>query len=124
MIFFHPAQQEVFHSDEIMQQVDLMPSIFGYCGYKGQFVSFGHNVFDSSTPRFAINYLSGTYQFYISHYLIEFNGDKILKIWDLENGNSEVSPDQVLQIQEYEKLMKAVIQQYSNGLIHNQLRFN
>lgn len=124
MIFFHPAQQEVFHSDEIMQQVDLMPSIFGYCGYKGQFVSFGHNVFDSSTPRFAINYLSGTYQFYISHYLIEFNGDKILKIWDLENGNSEVSPDQVLQLQEYEKLMKAVIQQYSNGLIHNQLKFN
>lgn len=124
MIFFHPAQQEVFHSGEIMQQVDLMPSIFGYCGYKGQFISFGDNVFDSSTPRFAINYLSGTYQFYISHYLIEFNGDKILKIWDLENGNNEVSPDQVLQIQEYEKLMKAVIQQYSNGLLHNQLRFN
>lgn len=124
MIFFHPAQQEVFHSDEIMQQVDLMPSIFGYCGFTGQFVSFGHNVFDSSTPRFAINYLSGTYQFYISHYLIEFNGDKILKIWDLENGNNEVSPDQVLQIQEYEKLMKAVIQQYSNGLLHNQLKFN
>ena len=124
MIFFHPAQQEVFHSDEIMQQVDLMPSIFGYCGFTGQFVSFGHNVFDSSTPRFAINYLSGTYQFYISHYLIEFNGDKILKIWDLENGNNEVSPDQVLQLQEYEKLMKAVIQQYSNGLLHNQLRLN
>jgi phosphoglycerol transferase MdoB-like AlkP superfamily enzyme len=124
MIFYHPAQAEVFHSDEIMQQVDIMPSIFGYCGFKGAFVSFGNNVFDSSTPRFAINYLSGTYQFYISHYLIEFNGDKILKIWDLEKeGNQrEIPSEQVPQIKEYERLMKAVIQQYHEGLLHNKLK--
>lgn len=126
MIFFHPAHQEVFHSDEIMQQVDIMPSIFGYCGFKGAFVSFGNNVFDRSTPRFSINYLSGTYQFYISHYLIEFNGDKVLKIWDLEKeeGNRAITSDAIPQFSEYETLMKAVIQQYSNGLLHNQLKIN
>lgn len=126
MIFFHPAQPEAFHSDEIMQQVDIMPSIFGYCGFKGPFVSFGNNVFDSSTPRFAINYLSGTYQFYISHYLIEFNGDKILKIWDLdkEGNQRDISSQSIPQIKEYERLMKAVIQQYHEGLLHNKLKIN
>ena len=126
MIFFHPAQQEVFHSDEIMQQVDIMPAIFGYCSFKGKFVSFGHNVFDRTTPRFAINYLSGTYQFYISHYLMEFDGDKILRIWDLEKeeGSRAIASDAIPQFSEYETLMKAVIQQYTCGLLRNQLKIN
>ena len=103
-VLFHPAQQEIFHSDEMMQQLDIMPSIFGYCGFSGSFVSFGNNVFDSSTPRFAINCLSDTYQFYISHYLIEFDGDKILRIWDLEKeqGSRAINSDAIPQFSEYE----------------------
>ena len=126
MIFFHPAKQEVFHSDEIMQQLDIMPSIFGYCGFSGQFVSFGNNVFDSSTPRFAINCLSDTYQFHFTHYLIEFDGDKIVRIWDLEKepGQRAVSAEAITQFSEYEKLMKAVVQQYTCGLLHNKLKID
>ncbi|MCR5114562.1 MAG: sulfatase-like hydrolase/transferase [Bacteroidales bacterium] len=124
MIFFHPQQQEVYHSDEIMQQVDIMPSIFGYCGFKAKFISFGHNVFEDGTPRFAIDHLSGTYQFYIDQYLIEFDGRDAMKVWDLKTPmpRQEVDPKKVERMEEYEQLMKAVIQQYHNRLNRNQLK--
>lgn len=123
ILFFHPQQKAHFHVDEIMQQVDIMPSIFGFCGFTEHFVSFGNNVFDDSTPRFAIDYLAGTYQFYISHYLIEFDGNSIQKVWDLaqEMPRTPIASNAIENFNSYENLMKAVIQQFNNQLIGNKL---
>lgn len=123
MLFFHPQQKEVYHAAEIMQQVDVMPSIFGYCGYSGEFCSFGNNVFDDSTPRFSIAHQAGIYQMYIYHYLIDFDGNKIVSIWDLndEMPRSPIAPDSVTDLKEFETLLKSVIQNFNNGLINNRL---
>lgn len=123
MLFFHPQQKEVYHASEIMQQVDILPSIFGYCGFTGAFCSFGNNVFDDSTPRFSIAHQAGMFQMYIDHYLIDFDGNKILNIWDLNEKmpRSPLAPESVPDIKEYETLIKSVIQQFHNGLINNKL---
>ncbi|MBQ7735490.1 MAG: LTA synthase family protein [Bacteroidales bacterium] len=116
MIFYWPKISVSYRSDRIVQQVDVMPSIFDFCNLQGTFTSFGHSAFDDKATHFAINYLSGNYHFYTSHFLFEFNGKEITHIWDLQGGTHEVGSDDVPDFSEREQLMKAVIQRYNNGL--------
>ena len=116
MIFYWPKNSVSYRSDRIVQQVDIMPSIFDFCNMQGTFTSFGHSAFDEKAPHFAINYLSGNYHFYTGHFLFEFNGKAITHIWDLQGGTHEVGSDDVPDFSEREQLMKAVIQRYNNGL--------
>ena len=57
---------------------------------------------------------------------MEFDGDKILRIWDLEKeeGSRAIASDAIPQFSEYETLMKAVIQQYTCGLLRNRLKID
>ena len=116
MIFYWPKNSVSYRSDRIVQQVDVMPSIFDFCNLQGTFTSFGHSAFDDKATHFAINYLSGNYHFYTSHFLFEFNGKEITHIWDLQGGTHEVGSDDVPDFSEREQLMKAIIQRYNNGL--------
>lgn len=116
MIFYWPKNPVSYRSDRIVQQVDIMPSIFDFCNLQGTFTSFGHSAFDENAPHFAINYLSGNYHFYTDHFLFEFNGKEITHIWDLQGGAHEVGSGDVPDFSEREQLMKAVIQRYNNGL--------
>ncbi|MBP5400993.1 MAG: LTA synthase family protein [Bacteroidales bacterium] len=116
MIFYWPKNPVSYRSDRIVQQVDIMPSIFDFCNMQGTFTSFGHSAFNEKAPHFAINYLSGNYHFYTGHFLFEFNGKEITHIWDLQGGSHEVGSDDVPDFSEREQLMKAVIQRYNNGL--------
>ena len=119
MIFYWPKNSVSYRSDRIVQQVDIMPSIFDFCKLDGTFTSFGHSAFDETAPHFAINYLSGNYQFYTDHFLFEFDGGTNTHIWDLQGGNHNVDAQAVPDFSEREQLMKAVIQRYNNGLLDN-----
>lgn len=124
MIFYHPKSTTAFRSETIMQQTDIMPTIFAYCGFHEPFHSFGSNAFNEMEPHFAINYLPGTYQLYMDHYLIESDGKSIRYIWDLRNinGREPIDEKDVLQSKEYLLLLQSVVQQFHNGLIDNKLR--
>ena len=124
MIFYWPKATEAYRSDRIVQQVDIMPTIFDYCKIDGDFTTFGHSAFDDKAPHFAINYLSGNYQFYSDQYLFEFDGKEIDRIWDLENRWNAALNDAIPAVNNFEsreKLMKAVIQKFNNGLLDNNL---
>ena len=123
IIFFHPRCTTPCQSETVMQQADIMPSIFAFCGWKDSFQSFGNNVFSEAQPHFALNYLSGMYQLYTDHYLIEFDGNTIRYIWDLhQKGKRQPLPaKETARFRETEKLLKSVIQQFNNGLLDNQL---
>ncbi len=121
MIFFYPKADTSYRSNQIVQQVDIMPSIIDYCGFSADFSSFGHSAFDKSAPHFAINYLSGSYELYIDNYLIEFDGNVITHVYDATNGYKEVNPKSVPGLASSEKLLKAVIQRFNNGLLDNSI---
>ena len=137
MIFYWPKNTEAFRSDRIVQQVDIMPTIFDFCKIEGKFTTFGNSAFDDNAPHFAINYLSGIYKFYTDQYLFEFDGQKITQIWDLHDRQKItqiwdihdrwIAPwaleawTDVHDYQQREQLMKAVIQKFNNGLLDNNL---
>lgn len=124
MIFFYPKANTAYKSSQIVQQVDILPSIIDYCGLSATFLSFGHSAFDTKAPHFAVNYLSGTYEMYFDNLLIEFDGQQISHVYDISNGSQEIKADTIPNIQSIENLLKAVIQRFNNGLLDNNLHKN
>jgi phosphoglycerol transferase MdoB-like AlkP superfamily enzyme len=110
--------------DELVQQVDILPSILGYLGYDQPYVAFGRNVFCAKERPFAFNYLNNTYQFFQGDYLLLFNGQKSIALFDfkkdpfLKNNEIQALPDTVSEMQ---ARLRALIQQYNNRMVDDNL---
>ena len=101
-----------------------MPSVLAYLGYEKSFIAFGNYVFDSSTPRFSIHYISGAYGLIKDGYLLEFNGDKSTALYDLSKDPMQTTNLVKKNIPVKDSLVlfiKAYIQQYNNRIIENRL---
>lgn len=91
--------------DELVQQVDILPSILGYLGYDQPYVAFGRDVFSSKDRPFAFNYLNNTYQFFQGNYLLQFDGQNSIALFDfkadpfLKNNEIQALPDTVSEMQ-------------------------
>jgi phosphoglycerol transferase MdoB-like AlkP superfamily enzyme len=111
-------------SNDLVEQIDIMPSILGYLNYDQPFVAFGRNIFDSTQEPFVITYTSSTYQLIMGDYLYLNNGI-------VETGLYKFKTDKLLsenlqgKLPEVESKMetklKAIIQQYNNRMIDNKL---
>lgn len=79
LVFYAPGDKKMVGiSEKICQQTDILPSILDYLKYSEPFVAFGNSVFSSDTNSFAVNYLSGIYQFKDKNVTIYFDGQKVL----------------------------------------------
>jgi phosphoglycerol transferase MdoB-like AlkP superfamily enzyme len=125
LIFYTPDGSLKGIDNRLAQQIDIMPSVLSYLGYKKPFITFGTNLFSNSDKPFVINYIGDAYQFMMDDTVIYFDGKKITQVFDfakdpmLKNnllGKADISA--------YEKKMKAVLQQYNNRMIENRLVVN
>jgi arylsulfatase A-like enzyme len=124
IIFFKPGDELVGRKKEIVQQIDIMPSVLGYLHYDKPFVGFGRDIFRENTEPFAFNYKDNTYQLFSGDYLLVFDGLKSIGLYNFKTdkmiehnligGRSEL-------ISKMEPLMKALIQQYNNRLVDDRL---
>ncbi len=123
IIFFQPGSQlKGIDTITIAQQIDILPTVVNYIGYKKPYVAFGQDLLKPNNQKFAINYLNGTYRLYKNEYMIEFDGTRLLSLFNiktdpfLQNNLLNKLPD----VQnEMETLIKAFIQQYKNRMIDN-----
>lgn len=122
-VFFYHPQWKPLHSKDIIQQVDIMPTILGSMHYDEPYISFGRNVFSEQEP-FAFNYIDNLYQLFRGQYVLRFDGQKSVELYDFRNdiylSNNLVSqlPDTV---QSMERVLKAYIQQYNNRMVDDNL---
>ena len=123
IFFYHPLSE---HGQErtMMQQLDIMPSILSYLGIDVPFFSFGQNAFDPNYSAFAVNYLSGIYQYFTDEILLQFDGkdpigfyhvqsDILLKNNLVETKKTEIIP--------YEQKLKAILQSYTARMSRNRM---
>lgn len=111
-------------STDIIQQVDVMPTVLGYLKYDEPFVSFGRNAFERQTEPFAFNYLNGNYQFFQGDYLLLFDGQKPVALYhykqdrllrtDVKSRHPELVDAMLVRL-------KAFIQQYNNRMVDDNL---
>jgi phosphoglycerol transferase MdoB-like AlkP superfamily enzyme len=124
IVFYDPSNDQPVIKSEIVQQIDIMPSVLGYLHYDGAYVAYGRNVFLAGEEPFAFNYKGNVYQLMQGDFLLEYDGMKSLGLYNFKTDMMsktnllEKMPEVVIKM---ETKVKAVIQQYNNRLIDNQM---
>ena len=124
IFFYHPGENGGGLRPEIVQQIDIMPSILGYLHYDKSYVAFGRDVFNDNVQPFAFNYLNNVYQIFRGDYLLQFDGSKAVALYQfksdkaLKNNLVDQLPDTTLRMT---TSLKAFIQQYNNRMVDNNL---
>lgn len=123
LLFFHPGKKLNADSQQITQQVDIMPSILDYLGiYSEKNLLFGRSIFDDQKGH-AIFYQNNSYTYVEDSYALEFNtvdeSTSLLYFTDSPNNASKIDNKEIEKA--YLKKLKAYIQYYNNGLINNSL---
>jgi len=123
-IFFYHPMSEFGKTKGIMQQVDIMPTLFSYLKIDEPMFSFGNNVFDPTFSSFAVNQIWGIYQIITDDFILQFDGEKSIGFFDVKNDklmHHNLLNDLPEEAAQYEKKLKAVIQSYTTRMAKNQL---
>lgn len=125
MFIFDPSGSLKGENNDLFQQIDISPTILGLVTEKQEIISFGNNAFDQS-EKFSVNYAGSLYQLYSNDYLLIFDGQKSLNLFNTKNDpllkiNLIDSPAELTIKNKLESKLKGIIQQYNNRLINNTL---
>ena len=97
--------------NSIAQQTDIMPTILNLTGYNKPYMAFGCDLLNTpDNDTWAVNYIDGIYQYCKNGYVLQFDGKNSIDLL----GKVPLQPSM-------ERELKAVIQQYMNRIINNQL---
>ncbi|HEY3403916.1 MAG TPA: sulfatase-like hydrolase/transferase [Ohtaekwangia sp.] len=125
IFFFRPDNSLAGMDDQtIVQQVDIMPTVLGYLNYRKPYVAFGQDVFKNAGQSCAWNYEAGVFQYYEGDYLMQFDGKRSIALYNFKTDSLqqenllEKNPSMSKHL---EKRLKAVIQQYNNRMVDNDL---
>jgi phosphoglycerol transferase MdoB-like AlkP superfamily enzyme len=111
-------------NENIMQHSDVTPTILDYLSFNDTVICFGKSAFDNSQVHFSVNYISGNYQLIKDNYLLLFDGDKSVAMFNYKKDrmlNNNILDSVKTKSIEMERLIKSIIQNYNNRLISNKL---
>lgn len=124
-LFFHRPNGELKGVDtKPAQHIDILPSVLNYLNFDQPFFAFGRNVLDSISSPFAISYTNSTYQFIRDDILLLFDGEKTIGAFNYKTDSllqTNIINSNRQQIEQIEKKLKALIQQYNNRLIEDRM---
>lgn len=124
IFFYKPEKNWGFFKQEIISQVDIMPTVLGYLHYNKPYIAFGRDVFKEDKTPYAINYSNNAYNYFWNNYLLEYNNDKAAALYEYKNDFTQqynllnALPDTANVITSH---FQAFIQQYNNRIINNNL---
>ncbi len=123
IIFYDPANENIkgVVKKQVVQQIDIMPTVLGFLNYDRPYLSFGFDV-NRTQDRFAVNYTNGYYQLYTDQYVLVFDGKETTGLYQLRTDMSRNFAGELPEIQEeMEQKAKAFIQQYTTRMVENRL---
>lgn len=125
VMFYAPGSDFVgFNDSTVVQQTDVMPTLFSMLGVTDQYIAFGNNMFDPAAPQFAYNFYNGAHQLIEGEWMLQFMNEKTVGFYNvaddrmMKNNLVGKHPEEQVAI---ERRIKALIQQYNNRLIDNEL---
>ncbi|MCF8278433.1 MAG: sulfatase-like hydrolase/transferase [Flavobacteriales bacterium] len=125
VIFFHPNDTLITATrQEVMQQIDIMPTILGLIGYEKPFFSFGVNALDEHAEHTSVAFKHDQYQLYRNDQLICFDGEKTTFVYDVKSDEllqNNLMTDGADLFSDNERYLKAFIENYSVALNDNQM---
>lgn len=124
IIFYEPSESKGSFQNQLIQQVDIMPTVLSYLGYDQPYVSFGRNIFNPREVPFAFTYLNNQYQFFQGNYLLQFDGSKSTALYDFKSDlflKKNLLPTLPDTVNNMETKLRAFIQQYNNRMVDDNL---
>lgn len=126
ILFFDPSGEikpERRHC--IAQQIDIMPTVLSYLGYKKPFVSFGIDLLNTKdSDTWAVNYINGIYQYVKGDHMLQYDGKDIKAFYNIKNDwllTKNLSDKHLSQMTEMERELKAIIQSYMERMLNDNL---
>ena len=131
LFIYDPTQKLRGANNNYIQHIDITPTILGLLGINDTIISFGNDAFDKE-EKFVINYINSTYQIAQDEYFLQFDGKNTIGFYNTKNDSLltqnlilDVIPEEQKSFKtKLENKLKAIIQQYNNRIISNQLTFN
>ncbi|MDD2632198.1 MAG: LTA synthase family protein [Bacteroidales bacterium] len=123
IVFYAPGFELPKPATTVADQIDIMPSALGLLGYDKPFVAFGQNIFDNADGM-AVNYLNGVYQLITDSLVLEFDSSKSRSLYNYQRDRllqQNLLSTNLREAHRMEQTLKAVVQQYNNRMIDNQL---
>ncbi|MDD3132979.1 MAG: LTA synthase family protein, partial [Bacteroidales bacterium] len=123
IVFYAPGFELPKPATTVADQIDIMPSALGLIGYDKPFVAFGQNIFDNADGM-AVNYLNGVYQLITDSLVLEFDSSKSRSLYNYQRDRllqQNLLSTNLREAHRMEQTLKAVVQQYNNRMIDNQL---
>lgn len=126
LLFFAPGDSSLKgEKKEIVQQIDILPSVLDYLGYEQRFFAFGHSIFRDHPRPAVVNYINNTYQYLSDRYLLtttEITPTGLYAYPADSACRNNLLPQQARTAQDSMlPFLKAYIQAYRSALIHNRL---
>lgn len=122
LLFVNPSNTTAVVHPETAQQTDILPSTLHLLNYTGRYSSFGRNLFENS-EGWSINYSNQTWELITDARILQFDGTNITHYYLRQDSllkhdliNTTFSPEDTSSL-----LLRAILQQYQYGLIHNHL---
>ena len=127
IIIYEPSHPEGQMIDKIAQQIDILPTVLGMLGYQKPYFGFGIDLLNTpSEDTWAVNYLSGIYQYVKHGYVLQFDGQKSKALYALSDSLMQQNLIHQLSAISHQQLMeqelKAIIQQYMERMTQDRLQ--
>lgn len=126
-IIYEPSNPNMkgYNKTDVVQQIDIMPSVLGMLNYPNDYIAFGKNALDTTKRHFSMGYMAQNYHLFENENLLQYDGKQISGMYNFvkdpffkENNKTKSN----LEREEMLKLSQAFIQEYNRRMIHNQMR--
>ena len=101
----------------------IFPSIVDLVGYDKPINSWGRSLFSNSGKSFSIHFSGTVYHFITDKYILVFDGDSVIGIYDKEDQwlSNNLKENSNINFSNEEKYLKAFMQDYMNRIIEKKL---
>lgn len=123
MIYAPGSGLKGYNDSTVVSQCDILPTVMSLLGYDKPFVTYGHNMFAPEEQHFAVNF-NNAFQITEGDYLLQFANEKVTALYNFKTDpmlRDNLAGRQPEVQERLERRMKAVIQQYNDGMLENKL---
>ena len=124
IIIFDPSgEYQPEMQDKIAQQIDILPTLMGMLGYDEPYFGFGIDLLNTAKEdTWAVNYLSGIYQYVKHGHILQFDGHQTKAVYALTDSLMQTNlKGKIPQQPQMERELKAIIQQYMERMTQDRL---
>lgn len=128
ILFYYPkGNLKGFDDTKPMQQIDILPTVMSYLNYDKPYFSLGFNALDTTRNNMTVTNNGEHYNTFIDQYYMIHDGDRPISIYDLDKDpllKTNLLEKNFVREHEFDRKIKAFIQQYTDALINNTLTLN